>query len=108
MFIMYKAVNGVVTELFIYYKSQQDHILIESKYSPYNEMDLDSGCRTYYDDNASGGYRRFQLAFNKPIHVHDILHINERDITCFKFVNKWVNGGRRTEETLQVGGRIKL
>jgi hypothetical protein len=105
---MYKAVDGVVTELFIYSKSKRDYIVLESKYSPYNEMNLSSDCTDYNDENASGGYRRFHLALNKLMHVRDILHINERDITCFKFVNKWVNGGRRIEETIQVGGRIKL
>lgn len=106
MFIMYKAVDGVVTELFIY--SKQDNVILESKVAPYNEMDLSSNYTDYRDENAGGGYRRFHLALNKPMDIHNVLYIDERDITCFTHVNRWVNCGRRTEEAMQVGGRIKL
>ena len=109
MFIMYKAVNKIVTELFIYVERNDITVLLESKYSPHNEMELGSDFTDYKDTNAGGSYRRFHLALNKHMSIRSILHIDERDITCFKYVNKWINGGgRRTEEMLQVGGRIKL
>lgn len=108
MFIMYKAIYGVVTHIMVYVDRTKKPVALESKYSPYNEMRLDVD-RAVQDLIAIGGYRVFSLPYNKWVKVSSQMHINERDITGFHKCNKWIGDGSRTETDIQVSNeRIKL
>lgn len=108
MFIMYKAVNGVVTHIMVYVDKTKKPIALESKYSPYHEMRLDIN-KTVHDLNPCGGYRIFSLPYNKWVNVSSQMHINERDIAGFHRCNRWIGDGTRTEIIVQISKeRIKL
>lgn len=108
MFIMYKAIHGVVTHIMVYAGKTKKPVAVESKYSPYHEMRLDVD-RTVQDLKPYGGYRIFSLPYNKWVKVSSQMYILERDINSFTRCNKWVGQGNRTEEFVQVSNeRIKL
>lgn len=108
MFIMYKAVNGVVTHIMVYVGNTKKPVALESKYSPYHEMRLDVD-RTIQDLNAGGSYRIFSLPYNAWINIGTTMYIAEKDITSFHSCNKWIGDGSRTETEIQVSNeRIQL
>ena len=108
MFIMYKAVNGVVTHIMVYVGKTKKPIALESKYSPYHEMRLDV-YRPIEDLNAGGGYRIFSLPYNAWIRIGTTMYIAEKDITSFHSCNSRIGEGSRTEKDVQVSNeRIQL
>ena len=108
MFIMYKAIHGVVTHIMVYVGNTKKPVSVESKYSPYHEMRLDVD-RTIQDFNPCGGYRIFSLPYNKWVKVSSEMHIAERDINYFTRCNRWIGDGSRTDIEVQVSNeRIQL
>ena len=108
MFIMYKAVNGVVTHIMIYVGKTKKPVALESHCAPHHEMRLDT-YRPIEDLNAGGGYRIFSLPYNAWINIGATMYIAERDITSFHSCNKWIGDGSRTETEIQISNeRIQL